>query len=153
MNSLTLVKILSGHTLDVSAIEMLNSGYLMTGSSDTNYIVWNLADGSIVSSGVAANGKKVTRIVQTSTTKVIIGANDPSIFFYDMTNPASPIQTAISPSYLSSPCTSMVMVNLNTIWVASATPTVNAFMTDTTWQSDSRTFGSNDIESLEYLGS
>lgn len=151
VTSLAQVRIFSGHTSSVNAIEMLSNGFLITGSSDNKYIVWNL-NGTQRSNGNGANGKIVTRILQTSARQLVIGADDTSIYFYNITSTGTLVQVRVSGNHFSNPCNSMVMVNWNTIWVASETTTIFSFHINTTLQMSSQSMGSNSIRSLEYLG-
>lgn len=123
----------------------------MSGSADTKFIIWLYQNGSQVTSNSGANGKMITRIKQTAPNQVVIAGNDASIYFYSISSVTSPNRYAISTSYLNGNCTDMVMVNLNTLWTSSNSPTIYSWNLNTSSMITSKNTGADNIESLETL--
>lgn len=122
----------------------------MSGSADAYYIIWN-SNGTVLSSGLGANGNPITIIKQTGANKLVIGSVYPSIIFYDISNLASPTQTWIGPMYLTLQCNSICLTSLDTIFVASESPSLLSFQLSTNMYLSMTTLGSINIKSLEYL--
>lgn len=136
---------------NVNALELLSGGYLMSGSENQKYTIWEQNLGGARSSNSAPHSIAITRIKQTALNKVIVAGSSTSIYFYPINADFSLGSFTPSTSYLTVRCTDMVMVNISTIWVSSNSPDIYSWNVVNNGYIKSKDTGSSNIESLESL--
>ena len=146
-----MVRSLTGHTSDVNVLELLGNGYLASGSSDSYSIIWNTSSGAQIASFIPVNSNAVTCMKQISSTQLAVGGTDQSIFFWDISNSASPNRIDITPSYLTGSCTDLSMFDSDHLVVSSQSTTVYCFTVSTRALYGSMSLSPNTVLSLEYL--
>lgn len=142
---------LTGHTSNVNVLELLSNGYLASGSTDTYTIIWDTSSGVQISKFLAVNSKAVTCMKQVKSTQLFIGGADQSIYFWDISNMASPNRLAISASYLTGGCTDMCMFDTDHLVVSCQSSTVYCWSVSTQNMVKSIDSTPNTVLSLEYL--
>ena len=146
-----MVRSLTGHTSDVNALELLSNGYLASGSSDSYSIIWNPSSGAQIGSFIPVNSHAVTCMKQINPTQLAIGGVDDSVYFWNITNSASPARIDITSSFVTVNCTDINMYDAEHIVVSSRSPNVYCFSASTRALYGWISFSPNNVFSLEYL--